>query len=177
LQQCIYDLYHAKCYFHVFKTDAANFTFSSYYHDHMVLQQSSAGTSIWGHSSKIGDVVHIKLNTNEVARATVDRHQIWQATFTSPAGHGPYTVSAMSSLGTIHLSDVLFGDVWVCSGQSNMEYIVPGVKWFNLSFKQHSLLHSIIYLYIPFIWIVVNQRNWRICRYCELPKHSTVSNS
>ncbi|XP_048767649.2 sialate O-acetylesterase-like [Ostrea edulis] len=104
--------------------NAANFTFSSYYHDHMVLQQSSAGTSIWGHSSKIGDVVHIKLNNNEVARATVDSHQIWQATFTSPTDHGPYTVSATSSLGTLQISDVLFGDVWLCSGQSNMEFYI-----------------------------------------------------
>ncbi|XP_048767648.1 sialate O-acetylesterase-like [Ostrea edulis] len=108
-------------------TNAANFTFSSYYHDHMVLQQGSAGTSLWGHSSKIGDVVHIKLNNNEVARATVDSHQIWQATFTSPTDHGPYTVSATSSLGTLQISDVLFGDVWLCSGQSNMEFTVAGL--------------------------------------------------
>ncbi|XP_061169385.1 sialate O-acetylesterase-like [Saccostrea echinata] len=103
-------------------TFAATFTFSSYYHDHMVLQQSSTGTSIWGHSSKVGDVVHIKLNNNEVARATVNSHQIWEAKFTSPTDHGPYTVSAASSLGTVQIQDVLFGDVWVCSGQSNMEF-------------------------------------------------------
>jgi sialate O-acetylesterase len=94
----------------------------------MVLQQTSAGTSVWGHSSKIGDVVHIKLNNNEVATAKVDRYHIWQATFTSPTDHGPYTVSATSSLGTVQLSDVLFGDVWVCSGQSNMEFHTSGVK-------------------------------------------------
>lgn len=134
-----YDLLHVKI---LFKANAANFTFSSYYHDHMVLQQGSAGTSLWGHSSKIGDVVHIKLNNNEVARATVDSHQIWQATFTSPTDHGPYTVSATSSLGTLQISDVLFGDVWLCSGQSNMEFTVAGVRWFNLSFKHHCTLNN-----------------------------------
>ncbi|XP_061169449.1 sialate O-acetylesterase-like [Saccostrea echinata] len=88
----------------------------------MVMQKSSMGTSIWGHSSKVGDVVHIKLNNNEVTRATVNSNHIWEAKFTSPTDHGPYTVSATSSLGTVQISDVLFGDVWVCSGQSNMEF-------------------------------------------------------
>ncbi|XP_061169386.1 sialate O-acetylesterase-like [Saccostrea echinata] len=106
---------------------AATFKFSSYYHDHMVLQQSSTGTSIWGQSSKVGDVVHIKLNNNEVAQTTVNSDHIWEAKFTSPKDHGPYNVSATSSLGTVEISDVLFGDVWICSGQSNMEYMTFGL--------------------------------------------------
>lgn len=75
------------------------FTFSNYYHDHMVLQKSSTGTTIWGHSSKVGDVVHIKMNNNEVFQAVVQNNQIWEAKFTSPSDHGPYVISAVSSLG------------------------------------------------------------------------------
>ncbi len=45
---------------------------------------------------------------------------------------GPYTVTASSQkYPTISLTDVLFGDVWLCSGQSNMQFTVPQV--FNAS--------------------------------------------
>ena len=37
------------------------------------------------------------------------------------------TASSSSSAGNITLTDVLFGDVWVCSGQSNMQFTVPQV--------------------------------------------------
>ena len=35
---------------------------------------------------------------------------------------GPFVVDVRSSDGHVTLNDVLFGDVWVCSGQSNMEF-------------------------------------------------------
>ena len=39
-----------------------------------------------------------------------------------------YTITATSHQhGSINISDVLFGDVWVCSGQSNMQFAVPQV--------------------------------------------------
>lgn len=94
----------------------------------MVLQKSSTGTTVWGHSSKVGDVVHIKMNNSEVFQAVVKSNQIWEAKLTSPSDHGPYIISAVSSLGTIQISDVLFGDVWICSGQSNMEFTTNKVK-------------------------------------------------
>lgn len=115
------------------------FTFSNYYHDHMVLQKSSTGTTIWGHSSKVGDVVHIKMNNNEVFQAVVQSNQIWEAKFTSPSDHGPYVISAVSSLGTIQISDVLFGDVWICSGQSNMEFNTDKVEQLLFNVK---IFHS-----------------------------------
>ena len=42
---------------------------------------------------------------------------------------GPYTVTATSQKhGSATLQDVLFGDVWICSGQSNMHFTVPHVS-------------------------------------------------
>ena len=39
-----------------------------------------------------------------------------------------YTITAKSQkYGSINISDVLFGDVWVCSGQSNMQFALPQV--------------------------------------------------
>ncbi|KAK3090921.1 hypothetical protein FSP39_015725 [Pinctada imbricata] len=89
----------------------------------MVLQRG-ARTSIWGTSSKVGDTVHISINGSDVGHATVDKNNVWQVVFTPPHGIGPFTILATSSLGTVTLNDVLLGDVWICSGQSNMEFFV-----------------------------------------------------
>nr|XP_022291983.1 sialate O-acetylesterase-like [Crassostrea virginica] len=127
---------------------ADSFSFSNYYHDHMVLQKSSTGTTIWGQSSKVNDVVHIQIDNKEVAQTTVSSHHIWEAKFTSPSDNAPHTVSAVSSLGTIHISDVLFGDVWVCSGQSNMEFNLHGVLNATAEFADSANYPNIRFLHV-----------------------------
>ncbi len=44
-----------------------------------------------------------------------------------------FTIKAMLEDGLIRLKDVLFGDVWVCSGQSNMKFVVNRVSHSTLS--------------------------------------------
>ena len=51
--------------------------------------------------------------------ATADRVGRWQATFARRTAGGPYTIELN---GAAVASDVAIGDVWLCSGQSNMEY-------------------------------------------------------
>jgi sialate O-acetylesterase len=47
----------------------------------------------------------------------------WSVTLDPIQNGGPYSISAFAEDGdTITLDDVLFGDVWVCSGQSNMQF-------------------------------------------------------
>ena len=56
---------------------------------------------------------------------------VWRVTLDSQDAGGPYTIMASSKVGnttsSVSLEDVLFGDVWVCSGQSNMEFTVTQV--------------------------------------------------
>ncbi|KAK3097659.1 hypothetical protein FSP39_011831 [Pinctada imbricata] len=92
----------------------------------MVLQRGSR-TTVWGRSSKIGDFVRVLLNDSVVAHGYVDNNNIWQMSFTPPNNEGPYDITAFSSLGYVTIKDVWFGDVWVCSGQSNMEFMVRGL--------------------------------------------------
>ena len=45
-----------------------------------------------------------------------------------PLTGGPYTITAYQEGQTIAIKDVLFGDVWVCSGQSNMRFATGQVN-------------------------------------------------
>jgi sialate O-acetylesterase len=51
---------------------------------------------------------------------------VWKVTLDAQKAGGPYTIIALSKVnGTVPnvtLKDVYFGDVWVCSGQSNMQF-------------------------------------------------------
>ena len=56
---------------------------------------------------------------------------IWKVTLDPQGAGGPYNITATSVVDnaaeTITLEDILFGDVWVCSGQSNMGFAVSQV--------------------------------------------------
>ncbi|XP_046550379.1 sialate O-acetylesterase-like isoform X2 [Haliotis rubra] len=102
------------------------FSFASYYNDHMVLQASPFQATVWGYSSQMGDAVKVEVDGQQPVSTTVRSvggEGMWFVKLpVIPAGSTPYTVTATSSLGTIQLTDVLFGDVWICSGQSNMQF-------------------------------------------------------
>lgn len=47
---------------------------------------------------------------------------MWRVSLEPVEAGGPYNVTAASNKETVTLTDVLFGDVWLCGGQSNMEF-------------------------------------------------------
>lgn len=55
---------------------------------------------------------------------TADSAGRWQASFAARQAGGPYSIVAAASDGAANASDVKIGDVWLCSGQSNMEFPV-----------------------------------------------------
>ncbi|XP_072248955.1 sialate O-acetylesterase isoform X2 [Leuresthes tenuis] len=56
---------------------------------------------------------------------------IWKVTLNPVDAGGPYTVTAASDNSTVNLTDVMFGDIWLCGGQSNMYF--PTSQIFNAS--------------------------------------------
>ena len=87
--------------------------------DHAVLQRDRP-IPIWGESAA-GDGITVTLGRNTVeARADAAGH--WHAALPPMSAGGPYelTVHAQSGAGQ-SIADVLVGDVYLCSGQSNME--------------------------------------------------------
>jgi sialate O-acetylesterase len=100
----------------------------------MVLQRAPQRAIIWG----FGDPITITtLTINGKIYTTVSRSEpangqnetIWSVTLDPVEDEGPFDIhvsqpSANGTLITITIHDVLFGDVWLCSGQSNMQLTV-----------------------------------------------------
>ena len=99
----------------------------------MVLQKSPEKAVLWGYATTLGDTVIVKLNGLSVAQVTVTGNTdgaggVWVAKLPAQRAGGPNTISITSRDGNVTISDVLFGDVWVCSGQSNMQFKMHGVS-------------------------------------------------
>ena len=53
----------------------------------------------------------------------------WMVSLDAMGAGGPHVITATAGHMSITLNDVLFGDVWMCSGQSNMHFTVDHVSW------------------------------------------------
>jgi sialate O-acetylesterase len=86
--------------------------------DHMVLQQEAA-LPVWGWANPQEKV--IVTFGNERAETTAGSDGKWRVDLPAlPPGTPPGTLT-IAAANTITLNDVLVGEVWLCSGQSNME--------------------------------------------------------
>jgi sialate O-acetylesterase len=87
--------------------------------DHAVLQREKPIT-VWGRAAA-GEMVTISLATS-TARSQADASGHWRAVLPPLGAGGPFALTATSNSGARQsASDVLIGDVFLCSGQSNME--------------------------------------------------------
>lgn len=87
--------------------------------DHMVLQRN-APLNIWG-TAKPGETITIRFHEQE-KKAVCNKEGKWLVTLAAETAGGPYTLFVMGKKSQQTLTDVLVGDVWLCSGQSNMEW-------------------------------------------------------
>jgi sialate O-acetylesterase len=87
--------------------------------DHMVLQRGM-DAPIWGWAAP-GEKINVRGDWQKHDVTTIaDADGHWLVKLPTPAPGGPHTI-ALHGQNEIVLHDVLVGDVWVCSGQSNME--------------------------------------------------------
>ena len=90
---------------------------------HMVLQRN-IDVPVWGWADP-GEEVAVAIAGNQ-AKAKADANGRWSAKLPPMKAGGPHTMTVAAS-NTITLTDVLVGEVWVGSGQSNMQMSVHGV--------------------------------------------------
>lgn len=142
----------------------------------MVLQQKS-NTRVWGWASP-GEKIKIKTSwDNKTVDAKADGNANWQVNIQTPQAGGPYTIT-LQGQNTIVLDNILIGEVWVCSGQSNMEWSFNnGVTSIRDEFKDLSNL-KIRLFHIPKTTSKTPQDNvdgsWAVCDSNNLKAFSAV---
>lgn len=110
----------------------------SIFTDRMVLQQQ-ADVAFWGEATA-GKAVTISTSWNGKKYSTKANQQgKWKVNVATPAFGGPYRVT-ISDGQPIVLSDVLIGEVWLCSGQSNME--MPLAGWGKIDHYQTEIANA-----------------------------------
>jgi len=108
-----------------------SFTLSAQLHtaniftSHMVLQRDKE-MPIWGQANK-NDKITVQFNKQTIStKANAEGKWIVRLKPT-PAG-GPYNMLVISKKDTVALNDIMMGDVWICSGQSNMEWVIQNTN-------------------------------------------------
>jgi len=99
-------------------TASAKVTLPRLISDGIVLQRGMA-VPIWGWAD-VGERVSVSFNGKQY-NAITGTDKKWRVQLPAQAAGGPFECTIKGS-NTITLKNILFGDVWFCSGQSNMEY-------------------------------------------------------
>ena len=97
---------------------------ASLFTDNMVLQQQQE-VPIWGTGSP-GATVAVRASWGDRAATVVHTNGSWLVHLTTPAAGGPHSVVITCGSEVRLLNNVLTGEVWICSGQSNMEMPLRG---------------------------------------------------
>jgi sialate O-acetylesterase len=107
-------------------TASAAITLPSFFSDNMVLQQKT-DAAIWGWA-KPGSSVAVTTSWNKKKyNTTADAAGKWKLKINTPAAGGPYDIT-ISDGAPFTLHNVLIGEVWLCTGQSNMEMGMKGYR-------------------------------------------------
>jgi sialate O-acetylesterase len=102
---------------------SAEIVLPSVFCDNMVLQQNSE-VAIWGWGNA-GEQISIVAgwNTSDTIKVKTDNTARWETKLITHSAGGPYVLQIFGS-SNIELQNVMLGEVWICSGQSNMEWSV-----------------------------------------------------
>jgi hypothetical protein len=128
----------------------AGVSFNASFGSYMVLQQQPAKACVYGMLGDGGTAVSVKLSSTTTSsskstaaiNATLSAGGGWKACFPPNAVGGDYTVTATctgcTNTTTALLEHVTFGDVWYCSGQSNMA--LPVVHSYSRNISHDAIL-------------------------------------
>ncbi|MCE6991169.1 sialate O-acetylesterase [Dyadobacter sp. CY323] len=100
-------------------------TLAPVFSDHMVLQRNKP-IAVNG-TGTAGSVIKVDF-ANKILHATADGSGKWKVVFPALKHGGPYVISVSAQAQKIVLKDVLIGDVWLCSGQSNMGFALQDAQ-------------------------------------------------
>lgn len=105
-------------------TSQADVKVPSLFTDHMVLQQKQKNP-VWGWAAA-GEQVTVKIGS-QTHETTAGENGRWQVTLDPLPVGGPHTLTIQGT-NKLTMEDVLVGEVWLCSGQSNMQWPVAAAN-------------------------------------------------
>ncbi len=109
----------------------ANVALPAIFSDHMVLKQNTT-VKMWGWANPTEKVKIISSWSSDTIETVGSNMAKWEVDIQTPDAGGPYSIT-VQGYNTLKIEDVLVGEVWLASGQSNMEWttssgIVDGEK-------------------------------------------------
>ncbi|HUI63669.1 MAG TPA: glycosyl hydrolase family 2, partial [Bacteroidota bacterium] len=108
--------------------------------DNMVLQQKSS-VPVWGQGTPGGRIALITSWKNG-AEATVKSDGSWMLRLATPKAGGPYQIEIRHDDSSSVLKNILIGEVWLCSGQSNMEMPLQGWPPDSINWAKEEIANS-----------------------------------
>jgi sialate O-acetylesterase len=95
--------------------------------DNMVLQRNSE-VKLWG-KAKPSEKLSITTSWNKTKTNVICNNKgNWLVKVNTTEGGGPYTITIASNKEKVDIKNILLGEVWLCSGQSNMEMPINGIS-------------------------------------------------
>ena len=161
-----------------FSSPAAYLDLPAVFGDNMVLQQN-INAPIWGKATPGGKVTILFESQKKTAIAS--RDSLWQVKLESLTAGGPYEMRIIGA-DTITFKNVMVGEVWICSGQSNME--MPLADWGKvLNYEQE--IKDANYPDIRLFHVFhtksmspkdnVNSEGWKSCSPVSIPNFSSTA--
>lgn len=89
--------------------------------DHMLLQQN-ADVKIWGWAMPQTVIQIIPQWNNDTITIRANEKAKWETKIKTPSAGGPYKMIVKSKDRSIEIKDIMIGELWLCSGQSNMDW-------------------------------------------------------
>ncbi len=121
--------------------------------DNMLLQQKSE-VAVWGKALP-GNIIYVSASWQANGQAVSGDDGKWSVSLATPEAGGPYTITVTAKDTALTIKNVLIGEVWVCSGQSNME--MPLAGWPPNDTIMYSA-HTIASASVPEIRLFIVQR-------------------
>lgn len=103
-------------------TMMANVSLPNIFSDNMVLQRNSE-VKIWGWANPKEEIKLVSSWNNQEYKTVATNQAKWELTIKTSEAGGPFTIS-IKGYNEVILKNILIGEVWLCSGQSNMEMSV-----------------------------------------------------
>lgn len=121
-------------------TATAKVTMPAIFTDNMLVQQQTE-MRIWGKAEPGSKVTVVPSWSKQKYTTTADSEGAWKTAVRTPAAGGPYEIT-ISDGEKLTISNVLAGELWLCSGQSNMEMPMKGFKNQPVAEAGETLLES-----------------------------------